>query len=450
MEYVRKKVGFTMKKGNPWALLPIAVFLALFIAVGIIDNRMGGMFGDSLPAIVGFLIALIVAFLQNPKGTKLTFEEKLNTMARGAGEENIMIMCLVFILAGAFSASVKAAGGADATVNFGLSILPGNVAVVGVFIIGCFISTSMGTSVGTIVALAPIAIGISEKTGISMALCIGAAVCGAMFGDNLSMISDTTIAATRTQGCAMKDKFRENFKIALPAAIVTAIIFFVSTMGTNYAPAEELTYNVVRIIPYLVVLIGALVGLNVFLLLVGGTVLSLAIGIAYGDFGLLDTFKIMGDGIMSMYDITVISILVAGVVSLVRQNGGIDWILYMIRRCIHGKKGAEIGIAALSSVVDCSTANNTVAIVIAGPIAKEIAEDYDISPKRTASLLDIFTSTFQGIIPYGAQLLYAAAATEMATQKISSVQIVPYCYYPILLGVSALLFIIFGKETAKK
>lgn len=450
MEYVRKKVGFTMKKGNPWALLPIAVFLVLFIAVGIIDNRMGGMFGDSLPAIVGFLIALIVAFLQNPKGTKLTFEEKLNTMARGAGEENIMIMCLVFILAGAFSASVKAAGGADATVNFGLSILPGNVAVVGVFIIGCFISTSMGTSVGTIVALAPIAIGISEKTGVSMALCIGAAVCGAMFGDNLSMISDTTIAATRTQGCAMKDKFRENFKIALPAAIVTAIIFFVSTMGTNYAPAEELTYNVVRIIPYLVVLIGALVGLNVFLLLVGGTVLSLAIGIAYGDFGLLDIFKIMGDGIMSMYDITVISILVAGVVSLVRQNGGIDWILYMIRRCIHGKKGAEIGIAALSSVVDCSTANNTVAIVIAGPIAKEIAEDYDISPKRTASLLDIFTSTFQGIIPYGAQLLYAAAATEMATQKISSVQIVPYCYYPILLGVSALLFIIFGKETAKK
>lgn len=450
MEYVRKKVGFTMKKGNPWALLPIAVFLVLFIAVGIIDNRMGGMFGDSLPAIVGFLIALIVAFLQNPKGTKLTFEEKLNTMARGAGEENIMIMCLVFILAGAFSASVKAAGGADATVNFGLSILPGNVAVVGVFIIGCFISTSMGTSVGTIVALAPIAIGISEKTGISMALCIGAAVCGAMFGDNLSMISDTTIAATRTQGCAMKDKFRENFKIALPAAIVTAIIFFVSTMGTNYAPSEELTYNVVRIIPYLVVLIGALIGLNVFLLLVGGTVLSLAIGIAYGDFGLLDTFKIMGDGIMSMYDITVISILVAGVVSLVRQNGGIDWILYMIRRCIHGKKGAEIGIAALSSVVDCSTANNTVAIVIAGPIAKEIAEDYDISPKRTASLLDIFTSTFQGIIPYGAQLLYAAAATEMATQKISSVQIVPYCYYPILLGVSALLFIIFGKETAKK
>lgn len=439
-----------MKKGNPWALLPIVVFLVLFIAVGIVDNRSGGMFGDSMPAIVGFLIALVVAFLQNPKDKRLSFEEKLNAMARGAGEENIMIMCLVFILAGAFSASVKAAGGADATVNFGLSILPGSVAIVGVFVIGCFISTSMGTSVGTIVALAPIAIGISEKTGISMPLCIGAAVCGAMFGDNLSMISDTTIAATRTQGCAMKDKFRENFKIALPAAILTAVVFFVRTMGTNYTAGQELTYDFVRILPYLVVLIGAMVGLNVFLLLVGGTVLSLGIGLAYGDFGFFDIFNIMGQGIQSMYDITVISILVAGVVSLVRQNGGIDWILYIIRKCIRGKKGAEVGIAALSSVVDCSTANNTVAIVIAGPIAKEIASDYGISPKRTASLLDIFTSVFQGIIPYGAQLLYAAAATEMASQQISSVDIVPFCYYPILLGISAVCFILFGKDKSEK
>lgn len=434
-----------MKKGNPWALLPIAVFLVLFIVVGVVDNQRGGMFGDSLPAIVGFLIALVVAFLQNPRGQKLSFEEKLNAMARGAGEENIMIMCLVFILAGAFSASVKAAGGADATVNFGLSILPGSVAVVGVFIIGCFISTSMGTSVGTIVALSPIAIGISEKTGIPMAMCIGAAVCGAMFGDNLSMISDTTIAATRTQGCAMQDKFRENIKIALPAAIITAVLFLVRTMGTSFHPEQPLNYDFIRIIPYLVVLIGAMVGLNVFLLLVGGTVLSLAIGIAYGDFGLMDTFKIMGDGIMSMYDITVISILVAGVVSLVRQNGGVDWILYIIRKNIRGRKGAEVGIAALSSVVDCSTANNTVAIVIAGPIAKEIADDYQIDPKRTASLLDIFTSVFQGMIPYGAQLLYAAAATEMATTQISSIDIVPYCYYPILLGISALGFIFFGR-----
>lgn len=435
-----------MKKGNPFALAPIIVFLVLFIAVGAYTHD----FYNTMPAVVGFLIALVVAFAQNPKGKKLSFEEKLNAVARGAGDENIMIMCLVFVLAGAFSASVRAAGGADSAVNLGLSILPGGVAVVGVFVIGCFISTSMGTSVGTVTALAPIAIGISEKTGIPMALCIGSAVCGAMFGDNLSMISDTTIAATRTQGCNMKDKFRENFKIALPAAIATALLLLVRTWGYSYDVAgAALEYDLIRIVPYLVVLVGALIGLNVFVLLISGTVLSLIVGMAYGDFGFLDIFAILGEGIMGMYDITVISILVAGVVALIRQNGGIDWLLYMIRRCIHGRRGAEVGIAALSSIVDCSTANNTVAIVIAGPIAKEIAEDYDISPKRTASLLDIFTSVFQGLIPYGAQLLYAAAATEVALTPISSVEIVPYCYYPMLLAVSALLFILFGKHGSK-
>ena len=244
----------------------------------------------------------------------------------------------------------------------------------------------------------------------------------------------------------MKDKFRENFKIALPAAILTAILLFLRTKGNDYVMEEALEYNFIRIVPYLVVLIGALAGLNVFMLLVGGTVLSLCIGIAYGDFTLVESFGIMGEGIMGMYDITVISIIVAGLVSLVRQNGGIDWLLYIIRRCIRGPKGAQIGIAALSSVVDCSTANNTVAIVIAGPIAKEIASDYDISPKRTASLLDIFTSVFQGLIPYGAQMLYASAATATAAVSVSSVEIVPFCYYPILLGICALVFIIFEKK----
>lgn len=435
-----------MKKGNPLALIPILVFLLLFIAIGVIDSSKGGLFGDSLPAIVGFVIALVVAFLQNPKGEKLSFEQKLNNMAKGAGDENIMIMCLVFILAGAFSASVKAAGGADSAVNFGLSIMPGNIAIVGVFVVGCFISTSMGTSVGTIVTLAPIAISISEKTGISMPLCIGAAVCGAMFGDNLSMVSDTTIAATRTQNCDMKDKFRENFKVALPAAIITAILLFVRTSGNDYAITEPLEYNIIRIIPYLVVLIGALAGFNVFLLLISGTVLSIGIGVFFGDFTLIESFGIMGEGIMGMYDITVISIIVAGLVSLVRQNGGIDWILYNIRKLIHGRKGAQIGIAALSSLVDCSTANNTVAIVIAGPIAKEISDEYNISPRRTASILDIFTSVFQGIIPYGAQLLYASAATAGAAVSVSSVEIVPYCYYPIILGICAIIFIIFEKN----
>ena len=366
-----------MKKGHAWALLPIVVFLALFIGYGIWNDH------DfyKMPAIAGFVTALVVAFLMNPK---VSFHEKLNVAARGMADENVMIMCLVFVMAGAFSGSVSAAGGADSTVNFGLSILPSNIVVVGIFLIGCFISTSMGTSVGTITVLSPIAIQVAEKTSLPVALCIGAAVCGAMFGDNLSMISDTTIAATRTQGCDMKDKFRENIKLVFPAAIVTIIILFACTMGSNYRIEEPLTYDFIRIVPYLVVLIGALLGGNVIMLLAGGTVLSLGVGLFYGDFGPKDIFTVMGDGIMSMYDITVISIIVAGVVALIRMNGGVDWILYVIRRLVRGKRGAEIGIAALSAAVDCATANNTIAIVIAGPVAKEIAEEYDISPKRTA------------------------------------------------------------------
>ena len=420
-----------MKKGKFQALLPIILFLVLFIGVGVITNDFYKM-----PAVVGFLIALIFAFLQNPQ---LKFEEKLNIMARGAGDENIMIMVIIFLMAGAFSASVKAAGGADATVNFGLSILPSGVAVLGIFLIACFISTSMGTSVGTIVALAPIATGISEKTGIPMALCIAAIVSGAMFGDNLSMISDTTIAATRTQGCAMKDKFRENFKIALPAAIVTSSIFLFRTLGGNFTITDELSYDYIRIVPYLVVLIGALIGLNVLLLLAGGTVLSLAVGLFYGDFTFLDIFGILGDGMASMFDISIISILVGAIIALVRENGGIDWVLSTISSKIKSPRGAEFGIAALSGLVDCATANNTVAIVIASPIAKEIAEEYHIEPKRTASLLDIFTSVFQGLIPYGAQLLYAADMSGL-----TPFDIIPNCYYPVLMGISALCFIAFG------
>ena len=422
--------------------MPIVVFLALFIGYGIWNDH------DfyKMPAIAGFVTALVVAFLMNPK---VSFHEKLNVAARGMADENVMIMCLVFVMAGAFSGSVSAAGGADSTVNFGLSILPSNIVVVGIFLIGCFISTSMGTSVGTITVLSPIAIQVAEKTSLPVALCIGAAVCGAMFGDNLSMISDTTIAATRTQGCDMKDKFRENIKLVLPAAIVTIIILFACTMGSNYRIEEPLTYDFIRIVPYLVVLIGALLGGNVIMLLAGGTVLSLGVGLFYGDFGPKDIFTVMGDGIMSMYDITVISIIVAGVVALIRMNGGVDWILYVIRRLVRGKRGAEIGIAALSAAVDCATANNTIAIVIAGPVAKEIAEEYDISPKRTASLLDIFTSVCQGLIPYGAQILTAVSFTAGTALEISPVDLIPYCFYPMLMAVSALLFIIFGRKGKK-
>ena len=423
----------TKCKGRAIALLPIGVFLVIFLGSGIIMNDFYAM-----PAIVAFLIALAVAFVQN---RELSFAEKFAVIAKGVGDENIITMCLIFLCAGAFSGAVTAAGGVDSTVNFGLSILPSNIAVVGLFVIGCFISVSMGTSMGTIAALAPIAVGISEKTGFAMAICIGSVVCGAMFGDNLSMISDTTIAAVKTQGCEMKDKFKANFLIVLPAAIITIIIFLIITRNSDYQMTEELTYNLFQILPYILVLVGALIGINVFIVLIGGTVVSLIVGVATGTLAISEMFTVVGDGVTGMYDITVISIVVACIVSLVKEFGGIQFILELIRKRIKGHKGAEVGIAGLSLMVDACTANNTVAIVMAGPIAKEISEEFGVDAKRSASLLDIFTSVGQGLIPYGAQLLSAATLTAL-----TPFDILPYCYYPILMAISALAFILLKKE----
>ncbi len=423
----------TENKGRAIALLPIGVFLVIFLGSGIVMNDFYAM-----PAIVAFLIALAVAFVQN---RKVSFAEKFTIISKGVGDENIITMCLIFLCAGAFSGAVTAAGGVESTVNFGLSILPSNIAVVGLFVIGCFISVSMGTSMGTIAALAPIAVGISEKTGFAMAICIGAVVCGAMFGDNLSMISDTTIAAVKTQGCEMKDKFKANFLIVLPAAIITIIIFLLITRNSDYQMTEDLTYNLFQILPYVLVLVGALIGINVFVVLIGGTIVSLIVGVATGTLAVSELFTVVGDGVTGMYDITVISIVVACIVSLVKEYGGIQFILNLIRNGIKGRKGAEIGIAGLSLLVDACTANNTVAIVMAGPIAKEISEEFGVDAKRSASLLDIFTSVGQGLIPYGAQLLSAATLTAL-----TPFDILPYCYYPILMAISALAFILLKKE----
>lgn len=420
------------ERGNAAALLPIGVFLVIFLGSGIITGDFYAM-----PAIVAFLIALLVAFFQN---RELKFQDKITVISKGVGDENIITMSLIFLSAGAFSGAVTAAGGVESTVNLGLSILPAKVAVVGLFVIGCFISVSMGTSMGTIAALAPIAVGISEKTGFALPVCIGAVVCGAMFGDNLSMISDTTIAAVKTQGCEMKDKFKENFLIVLPAAVITIILFLVITRNGNFELTEELHYNILRVVPYILVLVGALVGINVFIVLVGGTVVSLAVGVATGSLAVGEMFAAVGSGVTGMYDITVISIVVACIVSLVKEYGGIQFILSLIKRSIKGRKGGEIGIAGLSLLVDMCTANNTVAIVMAGPIAREISEEFEISPRRSASLLDIFTSVGQGLIPYGAQLLSAASLTEL-----TPFQIMPYLFYPILMAVSAVLFIIFRR-----
>ncbi|WP_077533555.1 Na+/H+ antiporter NhaC family protein [Massiliimalia massiliensis] len=437
-----------MKKANAWALLPILLFLVVFIGSGILFQDFYAM-----PAVVGFLIALVVAFIQN---RKRTFQEKLMDVTQNMGDSNVMIMCLVFILAGGFSGAVQAAGGVDSTVNFALSILPPNVAVAGLFVIGCFISTAMGTSVGTIAALTPIAVGISDKTGIAGALCVGAVVSGAMFGDNLSMISDTTIAATRTQGCDMKDKFRENLKIVLPAALVTLVLFLILARGGNYQVAGDLEYNVFKILPYLVVLVGALIGVNVFLILVIGIVLSLVVGVATDAIALDAIFRVVFEGpdgkggVQNMYDITVISIVVAGIIGLVKANGGIEFILQGIKKHVHTQKGAQVGIAVLSSLVDISTANNTIAIVMAGPIAKDISEEFHITPRRTAALLDIFTSVWQGIIPYGAQLLYASAGAAAVGLAVTPIDLLPYLFYPILMAVSALGFILFFGGRKKK
>ena len=421
------------ERGNGAALLPIGVFLVIFLGSGILTGDFYAM-----PAIVAFLIALAVAFLQN---RDLDFAQKIAIVSKGVGDENIITMCLIFLCAGAFSGAVTAAGGVDSTVNLGLSILPAKVAVAGLFVIGCFISVSMGTSMGTIAALAPIAAGISEKTGFGLAICIGAVVCGAMLGDNLSMISDTTIAAVKTQGCEMKDKFRENFLIVLPAALITVVLFFVTTMHGDFELTEELTYSIWRVVPYILVLVGALIGINVFVVLLGGTVVSLIVGLATGSLTPATMFSAVGEGVTGMYDITVISIVVACIVSLVREAGGIHFILNLIRRRIRSSRGAEAGIAGLALLVDLCTANNTVAIVMSGPIAKEISEEFDVSSRRSASLLDIFTSVGQGLIPYGAQLLSAASLTGL-----TPFEILPYCYYPVLMAVSAALFIAFRRS----
>lgn len=422
-----------MKKRG-WALLPIIVFIVLFAGVGIFTGDFYAM-----PALVAFVTALFIAMFQTRGKTS---DEKLHIMAEGAGDVNIITMVLIFIVAGAFSGVVSAAGGVENTVNFGLSILPPSLVVVGLFLIGCFISVSMGTSVGTITALAPIAAGVSSETGFPAAICVGAVVCGAMFGDNLSMISDTTIAAVRTQGCEMKDKFKQNFFIVLPAAIITAIIFFAVTMNLESVAKESYDYNFVMVIPYLVVLIGALIGFNVFYVLLAGIILSMIVGVAYGQFTIIESFTAIGDGMASMFEISVISIVVACIVSLVRENGGIQLIIDTIKKRTKGKRGAEFGIAVLVLLIDLCTANNTVAIVMAGPIAKEISEEFEVDAKRSASILDIFASVGQGLIPYGAQLLTAGALVA-----ISPVSIIPYCFYPMLMAVSAIVFMIFRPQT---
>ncbi|WP_336636675.1 Na+/H+ antiporter NhaC family protein [Lysinibacillus fusiformis] len=425
-----------MKKENPWALIPFVIFMILFIGSGII---MGDFY--AFPVIVAISISGAVALAMNRKES---FSRKVDIFCQGAGNLNVMLMVIIFLLAGAFSEVAKGMGAVDSTVNFALSVIPQNLLVVGLFIIACFISLSMGTSVGTIVALAPIGVGISDLTELPIALVMAAVVGGSMFGDNLSFISDTTITAVRSQGAQMKDKFKVNFWIVLPAAIITSIILGFMTSGGT-AQVEHLSYNWIKIIPYVLVIILALSGMNVFLVLALGIVLAGAVGLADGSYHIMSLIQKIGEGMEGMYEIAFLAILIAGMVEVIKFNGGIDFLLRLVTSRIKSQKGAEFGIAGLVGLTNLSTANNTIAILIAGPLAKNIADQYEIEPRKSASILDIFSCTVQGLLPYGAQFLVAASVA-----KISPVSILPYSFYPILIGICGMIAIFIGYPKKKR
>ncbi|WP_101958149.1 Na+/H+ antiporter NhaC family protein [Flammeovirga sp. MY04] len=422
------------KKGNPLALLPLLTFLVSYLSVSLITNDFYKM-----PATVSFLLASIVALAMNPKAT---LKEKISTYTQGMGHSDIMLMCIIFLLAGAFGNVSKSMGAIDSTVNMALNYLPSHLLITGLFIIACFISISVGTSVGTIVAIAPIAVGIAEKTGMPVGIGLGAVIGGAMFGDNLSMISDTTIAAARTQGVEMRDKFKANIKIALPAAILTILIYVVTTSNIQLNLEQSYDFSFIKVIPYLVVLIGALLGMNVMVVLLLGTLLSGIIGISTESFDIWGMIAATSEGFMGMSEIIILCLMIGGVVAITHKNGGIDFIIYAITSRIKSTKGGEIGIAILIMFIDMCTANNTIAIIIGGPIAKEITDKFNIDPKRSASILDTFSCFTQGIIPYGAQILVAVSAAE----AITPLGVIQYLYYPFILGGCALAYIFLMKR----
>ena len=428
-----------MKKNNPRALLPIGVFLLLYLGLGLTFEYALGISGgfSQIPIVIAFLIAILVACLQNPS---LTLDQKLEVMAQGVGDKNILTMLLIFLAAGAF---VGAAGrsSAESVAYFMLSMIPARFAVAVLFVVACFVSTAMGTSVGTITLIVPIAVAVSEASGFSTALCVGSVVGGSMFGDNLSFISDTTIAACNGQGVPMRDKFRENFAIALPAALATLAVILVLSFQVELSGAVVGSYHLVQIIPYLLVLIGGIAGINVFVVLLIGIVSGAVVMLSTGQLAAVDLLSSMGSGAAGMYETSMVAVLVAAMCALIRIYGGFDALLSFIRRIFRGSRGGQLGMGLLVGAMDIATANNTVAIVMANPIAKEMAQDYGISARKAASLLDTFSCIFQGILPYGAQMLVALSAASELGFSLSAFQIIPYLFYPFLLLVSSLLFI---------
>ncbi len=426
-----------MFKSKFWALLPLLLFIVLYLVTSLVLNDFYKM-----PIVVAFLISVICGFILYPK---ISFHDKTEEFSKGAGDSGIMLMILIFLLAGAFASLSKSIGAVDSTVNFALSYVPPRFLFGGLFLTACFISLSLGTSVGTVVALAPIAVGINDSIPDTLSISLAAVVGGAMFGDNLSMISDTTIAATRTQNVEMRAKFKVNFWIALPAAIVTFIIYSISSDLPQAIDVNK-SYSIVKIIPYLFVFGSALLGLNVIWVLISGIVITTGIGLFTSDLGIWPMVSSLNEGMASMFELSIICILIGGVVQLIKFYGGIDFILSHVSRRVSSARSGEFGIALLTALVNATLANNTITILIVGPLAKNIVDKNEIDPRRSASILDTVSCVVQGVLPYGAQIL---AAVAVAHQAISPVAILDKLYYPYLLGISTIFFIYFTKKKVR-
>lgn len=410
------------------ALSPLFVFIVLYLVTSIVAHDF-----YKVPITVAFLITSIYAVAVVGKGS---MTKRVESFCKGAGTENVMLMIIIFILAGAFASSAKAMGSIDATVDLTLHLLPGNMIIAGLFIAACFVSISVGTSVGTIAALVPIAAGLAAETGESVAFLTAIIVGGAFFGDNLSFISDTTIMATKTQGCEMSDKFRANIWIVLPAAITVLCIYIF--LGQHVAsPASVNDIQLLKVLPYIVVLLTAIFSVNVMVVLTLGIVLCAIIGIMDGSYDIYGMMTAMGEGIINMSELIIVTMLAAGLLEMINTAGGIKYIIERMTRHIHGKRGAEMSMGALVAMADVCTANNTIAILTVGDICRNIARKYGVDPRKAASILDTFSCFMQGMIPYGAQMLIAAGLAEL-----NPVEIIPYLYYPMVMGVFALLSIL--------
>ncbi|NLY19781.1 MAG: Na+/H+ antiporter NhaC family protein [Tissierellia bacterium] len=422
-------------KPNGLALIPFLIFIVTYLGVGLSLTLSGEEMGFyQFKAPIAVVIGIIFAFIL----IKGKMDDKFDIFVRGCGEENIIIMCIIYILAGAFSTVTASMGGVESTVNLGLTIIPPQLITVGIFVIASFLALATGTSVGTVVALGPIAVGFAEKAGLAMPLIIATLIGGSMFGDNLSIISDTTIAATRTQGVEQSDKFKTNIMMAIPAFIVTVVLLVIFGKPEVVPEAQVYEYSIMKVVPYLFVLITAIMGVNVFVVLTMGTLLAGAIGLVGGSFNPMEFSNLVYDGFNGMFEIFLLSLLTGGLAALVTYGGGLEWLMNKIKGLIKGAKSAQIGIAVMTLLADFATANNTVAIIIAGPIARNISEEYQVDPRRTASLLDSFGSIAQGFIPYGAQLLMAVQFTNGA---VTPFQVIPLLWYQFALAFFAILSI---------